>query len=79
MATLVYWNAAIVAVAVFGCVTSKYVNFCFYFLGEGHWTGYVYVVLIGYRAYALIKLCNLGGLVLTFVACWIIVEMKTLK
>jgi len=80
VAHVVCWNAVIVGVAVFGClITSKYVNVYFYFLGMGHWTGYVYSVLVAYRAYASLKIGSIGGLVLAFIAYLIIVELKTLK
>jgi len=71
------WNHVIVSLAVLGTTgTSVYVNTYWYYLGREHWMGFVYAVLVGYRCYCTKQLINVGGLVLGFVSCWIIAELK---
>jgi len=80
VAKIVCWNAAIVTFAVIGCIlTSGYVNIYFYYLGMGHWLGFVYALAIGYRCYSTMQLINITGLVLCYVCCWIIVELKRIR
>jgi len=77
VATTAYWNAGLVSLAVVGCAgTSTYVNTYFYYLGAGHWMGYLYAAILGYRCYFTFKIVIIAFFVLSYVACWIMGELN---